>query len=146
MISALLFTFWQFAQITPWMSNTLEHQPTVCGGSSLAPALNPPLGYFHKTEDCIKYILLTNLNDIFQMLAACGPQAWSPLIISLAMDLSSQALHTGVSAWAKHPVYFSPTILIPKFKHAYMLLMQNIMLILHSASWSITSTSFQSVK
>jgi len=30
------------------------------------------------------------------MLAACGPQAWSPLIISLAMDLSSQALHTGM--------------------------------------------------
>jgi len=29
-------------------------------------------------------------------LAACGSQAWSPLVVSLAMDLTSQALHTGV--------------------------------------------------
>ena len=31
-----------------------------------------------------------------QTLAACGSQAWSPLVVSLAMDLTSQALHTGV--------------------------------------------------
>ena len=31
-----------------------------------------------------------------QTLAACGSQAWLPLVISFTMDLTSQALHTGV--------------------------------------------------
>ena len=75
-------------------------------------------------------IILTNLNKIFQMLAACGPQAWSPLVISLAMDLSSQALHTGVGKNALSIFHRSFSYLICLY-FAYMLCIRNI----DSVSW-----------